>query len=362
MVEYFDVKKRIEDNPDCFIFIIIGGRGTGKTYSALNMMLEEKKKFVFIKRTIDDVNLLCAGNGKLGSKKNQYSADLSPFKPLNRDKHTNIQAFLIEKGLGAFYECDSENQPVGEPIGYVWALSAVIKFKGFDVSECDYMIFDEFIPQIGERVSSVEGERLLDLYITIARDREMRGRPTLKLICLANATRASNPTLDVLELVDRVVEMQMQDESIYKDLDKGIYLERLKAAESFLEVAEKMQIYKAMAGTKWADMALNNNFAFDDFSQVQKSNLKYMICRCSFSIKKQTYYIYSKEDGSFYVTRSASNLKGLKHYNLDKKGHAAAFYYDFVIDIKDALMRDKVTFDSYVSYERIINFKKYYDI
>ena len=122
---YYDISKDIA--PDRWCYIVIGGRSTGKTYGALKMCLESKKKFIFLKRTIEDVNLLC-NRGRLS----EYSIDLSPFKPINRDTGSYIQAQLISaKGIGGFWHHDDNGQPIGQPIGYVLALSAVSKFKGF---------------------------------------------------------------------------------------------------------------------------------------------------------------------------------------------------------------------------------------
>ena len=51
--------------------------------------------------------------------------------------------------------------------------------KGFDLSECDYLIFDEFIPKRHERLNRNEGDQLMDIYMTVSRDRVQRGRGEL---------------------------------------------------------------------------------------------------------------------------------------------------------------------------------------
>ena len=53
---YYDIRDDLI--PDSWCYVIIGGRSTGKTYGALKMCYNLKKKFVFLKRTIDDVKLL----------------------------------------------------------------------------------------------------------------------------------------------------------------------------------------------------------------------------------------------------------------------------------------------------------------
>ena len=177
---YYNVNNDMETYPEAIFIFTFGGRGTGKTYGALKTVIDKNMKFAFIKRTIEDVKLLTAGN-KLGKKKEEGDAsfDASPFKPLNRDFGYNIRAFSVYPGLGAFYNCDENNNAEGEPLGYITALSAVGKIKGFDLSDVDVMIFDEFCPKSFEVVSKNEDSMILDMYKTLSRDREHRGRKPL---------------------------------------------------------------------------------------------------------------------------------------------------------------------------------------
>lgn len=360
---YFDVGDIIEKYPDAIIYSNIGGRNTGKTYSSLLYMLQHKIKFVFVKRTMDDVAILCAGNGKLKkSKPNEYAVDLSPFVAINRDHFTNIKAFSVINGLGAFYPCDEEGVPTEDAIGYIVALSAVSKVKGFDLSVCDCIIFDEFIPQPWDRVNRKEGEQLMELYKTVSRDREHRGKAPLKLILLANATMASNPVFDTLELVDRVVEMELKNEhEVYLE-DRGIVLNRLQTSAEFNSVEEKSKIYQTMTGTQWAAMALKNEFGYDDFSAVKKIDLRRYSLYCRFKHKQKTYYIYYN-DSRYYVTyRQNGKRPESDLYDLKRQTEAERFYYDIVLDLRAEAIDDRVYFDTYTLYDLIINFKKHYII
>ena len=138
---YYDIAADLKAFPDCWAYIIVGGRNTGKTYGALCNCLDTKSKFSYLKRTIEDVEIICSGNS-IGSKKNIYGFDLSPFKSINRDRNTNYKAYTIKRGLGGFWH-EGEEGAEGLPIGYILSLSAVQKIKGFDLSECDYLIFDD---------------------------------------------------------------------------------------------------------------------------------------------------------------------------------------------------------------------------
>lgn len=200
---YYNIDDDISKFPDAWCIIAIGGRNTGKTYSSLKSCVINKTKFVFLKRTMEDVDLLCSGSGAIGQKANDFGIDLSPFKSINRDMVTDIHAHSIKKGLGGFWN-HLNGEIDGTPIGYLLALNAVSKYKGFDLSDCDWLIFDEFVPQPWDRINRKEGEQLLDLYKTVSRDREHRGKNPLKLLCLANATSISNPVMNILEVTDIV--------------------------------------------------------------------------------------------------------------------------------------------------------------
>lgn len=213
--------------PNAWCYIIIGGRNTGKTYSTLKHTLLNDIKHCFLKRTIEDVDLLCSGSGRVGKKENDFGIDLSPYKSINRDMLTDVRAYSIKSGIGGFWK-HVNGEITGTPIGYLLALSAVQKYKGFDLSECDYLIFDEFIPQPWERINRKEGEQIMDLYKTVSRAREHIGKEPLKLVALANATSINNPLMNILEITDIVANMNILDEEYYYNSERGILIHRVK--------------------------------------------------------------------------------------------------------------------------------------
>ena len=355
---YYDIEDDLSEFINFWCYIVIGGRNTGKTYSCLKSCYQYKRKFVFIKRTMEDVSLLC---GHKGDK--EFRFDLSPFKSINRDIGSNVRAFEIKKGLGGFYNCiedkDGHDVPAGPPIGYIIALSAVSKYKGFDLSDCDWIIFDEFIPQPWDRINRKEGEQLMDLYKTVSRDREHRGKPALKLICLANATKISNPVCNILEITNRLVDMQNARLSIFTDERRGIFVHQLFDNKEFMDKEKQSQIYKAMGDTEWGRMALNNEFGYDDFTAVHKSNLKGFRPYVGFIYKNKSYYIWVK-DGIFYVT--LARCKGVRRYNLQIENERKSFYLNIVLDIQEASIDGRVMFEQYTLYDLIMNYREVFKL
>ncbi len=355
---YYNVHDDIRENPDCWCFIVNGGRNTGKTYGALKGYLESKEPIVFTKRSNEDVDTICAGNS-LGKKAASYEVDFSPYKAINRDLHTDIKAFKIKNGLGGFYHTTEEGAQ-GAPISYLVSLFAVSKIKGFDLSDAGALIFDEYAPQPWERINRKEGEQLMDLYKTIARDRHVRGKEELKLICLANSVNLFNPTCEILELTDIMAEMAARGQEVYKDPERGIFIRLLKTSPEIMEAEQKTGIYRSMKDTAWGRMAFENEFGYNDFSRIRKVALKGYMPQCSIAYKNKTWYIYLNDAGNYYMTTSA-NRCGV-HYNLNTETGQRAFYYDKVLDVMDAAIENRAWFEKYTMYDLIMNFKKRFNI
>lgn len=352
---YYNFEDDLNKVPEAFCYVIFGGRNTGKTYSTLKTAKQNKIPFAYIKRTKEDVKLLCAGNNT--QKKSAASMDLSPFKSLNRDMGWNVRAFQVFDGLGAFYNCNDENQPEGQPIGYLLALSMVSKYKGFDMSEVDWLIFDEFVPKIYDRVLRSEGESVLDLYKTVGRDREHRGKEALKLICLANADNAASPLTNTLEITDDIVKMSIQKEAENYNKAREIYIHRLIDNKSFKEKEAESKIYKAMAGTAWAKMALDNDFGFNDFSNVGIINLKHCKPYVSFTFKNKKYYIYVNDETGIFQVTLKQFTKQVEHYDL-KLENDQKLFYDIVVMLKVACAEHRVIFEDYSLYDLFMNYSK----
>ena len=358
MNTYYDIEDDIKTYPDAWCYIIVGGRNTGKTYSGLKYNLTHCFKHIFLKRTNKDIDLLCSGNS-LGNKTEDYDVDLSPYKSINRDFGTNIKAFKIDDGLGGFYKTDEEGSAVGAPEGYLMSLSAIHKFKGFDLSECANIIWDEFIPQPWERISRTEGEAVMELYKTTARDRTLRGRDELKLFCFANAVNVFNYTCEILEVTDIIAEMAITHKEITYMEDRGIFIRILQTSEAMMENEKKTGIYRAMNGTAWGRMAFGNEFAYNDFSNIKRIALKGYHPVVKIRYKCKDYYVYSN-GASYYISTAKANTK--REYNLDREMDQKAFYYDYVIDLRNKAIEGKMLFEKYSLYDLIINYKKRFQI
>ena len=346
-MKYYDLNEDLEKFPDAWCYLVYSERSVGKTYSTLKLCVEDKKPFLFMKRTIEDINMLCA-KAKKGVK-----FDISPFKPLNRDLGWNVKPLKVEKGIAGFYNYNEEDEPAGFPLGYAGALTAAKDIKGFDMSEVDIMIFDEFIPKKYERINRNEGDALLDIYMTLRRDRIERGREDLKLVCLANATQINNPTMQVLDVIDDVAKLEITgDEYLYIE-DRGILIHKIPCKEK--AESEKKGIEKAMQGTVWGDMSFGGNFSYDDFSAVRHQRMKGYRPIVSYIYRKKQVYIYQK-DNFFYATNAKSDKVPV--FNLSRENEQKRFFNEYVIDLRCACIEDRMQFTDFTMYDLIVNYKK----
>lgn len=348
---YYHIGKDFEDYPGNWCYITYSRRGPGKTYSLLWYCYYNKIPLIYMKRTIEDVNLICSSN--------DYGFDPSPYVPINRDKGTNIKALKIKDGIGAFYEYDDDG-PVGLPVAYILALSAVKRYKGFDFSQCGVICLDEFIPQIGERYNHQEGSMLLDVYMTVARDREKRGKEPLKLVLFANAEEISSPICNELEVVDDIANLNASGCSHYYNYERGIIIHHITEDEFPITEHEKSGIYKGMLNTAWHAKSFGGEFANNDFSNIVRINLKKFKCLYKLHYKTHDYYIYNHPNGMFYMCETKN--KPILEYDLNLENDQKLFYADQWIDLREACINGQFKFAKYSMYDLIINYRKFFKL
>lgn len=353
---YYHLTKDLARYPDAIIYVVYSMRGPGKTTSALAHMLFTGSKFLYMKRTKDDVQLLC----------NEMLSDVQPFSPINRICGLDIRPSMIDKehAFAGFYDFtedeDGKPVPVGAPYGYCMSFNGMKSFKGMNFDFVDFIIFDEFIPQPLERISAKEGEALLSLYETCMRDRIARGLPPIKLILFGNAENISTPVTRELQIIDDMALCCVQDKPYVYLKDRGILIHHIKPYE-VPKAGENAgsAMHKAMKGTKWAKKSYEGQFTYNDFSNVGKQRIEGYrpLYKCFYQNKY--IYIYINNDNCYYVTYSRSNQK-IDIYDLDTDGGAMAFFYDVVRPVQLAIIDGLAKFETYSLYDLFLNYKNYF--
>lgn len=352
---YYHISKDIKDYPDCWLYTVWSRRGPGKTYSLLYYCYKNKIPFIYLKRTKEDVDFLTSIPDA------DDSMDPSPYAPINRDYGTNIKIFKIKEGMAGFWEADSDGNRIGSPIGYIFAFSVVSKIKGFNFDKIDIICFDEFIPQPTEIVRKASGRSLLSIYMTVSRDREKRGRTPLKLIMFANAEEISTYETNILEITDDMADLEISGGSHLYIEDRGILLHHITEDEIPITAAEQSAIFKGMKGTAWHDYAFGGHFTNNDFSNIKNTSLKGYSCYIRLVYQRKALYIYiNQSTGKYHMCYSSG--KPTFTYDLSKENDQKLFYVTHYLQLTEALINGRMTFQKYTMYDIIKNYNKFFKL
>ena len=305
---------------DHFIYFFIGGRGIGKTYSVLNGILDNDIQFMYVRRTETEL-------------KQCVKTENNPFISLNRNKGRNVS--MQPSGDGFLISED------GEILGVAGAVSTFGKFRGSDYTNIDMIVFDEFIPKGTHAAIKDEALLFFDMLETVNRNRELEGRPPVKVILLSNANTIDSDILRELKLREVIHRLKKTGGNVYTDKERGIYLELIDGS-GVAEFKKQTALYKLTAGTAFYDMAIDNEFTgdvFDDVYRIPPANLIPIV-----RLENVTFYqvkgdrpliycSYRKADTPEYTKETLQAFKrryGLQFewYFINKK----VVYYDY--DIK----------------------------
>lgn len=309
----------------------VGGRGTGKTYGALKYVLETGEKFIYMRRTQAQSDLI-------------NKPDFSPFKSVARDMGIDIISESITKYNAAFYKGIQDGEKIiadGAPIGYTMALSTVSNLRGFDMSDCTLLIYDEFIPEKHERPLKNEAAALFNAYETINRNRELSGRAPLKVLCLANANDITNPIFEELGIIDKVFQMGKKKQAVSINQERG-YAVVLLSESPISERKRQTALYRLTSGTDFESMAIDNSYNIE-YERQSVSLIEYApIC----TVEGITIYKH-KSQARYYCTTHKSGGAENIDLRLYKKRYAAL--------ILDCDARGMIEYDSLALREKLLS-------
>lgn len=240
-----------------FIFLL-GGRGTGKTFGALDTCIQDHVPFALMRRTQRQVDLIS-------------NPMLSPIRPICRKRGIDIITAPVVDGISGFYKTevgeDGKRIQTGDPLGIICALSTIGKVRGFDGETVKVLFYDEFIPEQGDRPLKEEADKFFNAYETLNRNRELSGAPALQAICMGNANDLNSPIFFKLNLLQRLERMQQTGQQFWKDPARGIAIVFLR--DSPVSAKKKdTALYRLTAGTEFAEMAIDNQFAYEDRGRI----------------------------------------------------------------------------------------------
>ena len=349
-IDVFDYK-----NPDYPFQFFVGGRGTGKTYSMLGGAVEGEinDKFMYSRLTDKEYQILLDKKGVEGA---------NPFKKYNKKNNTNYGLSKINSSMAGVYVREKTSDgllvPSGQPIGYAAALYNIADLRSLDFFDVSDWLLDEFIGEKHKRGLKDLADAFFNAYETINRNREIEEPflPPVNVYACANSNNIYNDMFKGLGIVADVERMvrKKQTDKYYKERRLAIHL--LKNSPIFEEKKKQTALYCLTRGTKFADMALNNQFVYDDFSLVGykrlvdyapvvniiRGDLEYSIYRRKGTKEMHVSYYHAKYVETFDVSKAQEKANFKKElgnllYAKFLKGYLTFETYELKSELLDIL-------------------------
>ncbi len=242
--------------------IIIGGRGTGKTYGALEYIINNVKvprKFVLLRRTTEECETITTDL-------------LNPFKPLiDSGICPPIDTSPLSKSVYNIQKIPDEKTKID--IGFAGALTTFANVRGFSGMDVDLLLYDEFIPETHKKKIKGESFAFFNIYETINRNRELDGKPPLKTLLLSNSEQLANPIMIDLEIVNDVWRMYEKKCNFLIMPDRSLMVAYLWDSPISEKKAET-SLYKLTKGSNFNKMALANEFASESYQMPVSRNIR----------------------------------------------------------------------------------------
>ena len=263
----------------CWLNVITGPRQVGKTYGTLTYIIEERRPFILMRRTVEEVQFL------------GINTEVNPFKVFEPEHKIRMDR------AGKILNISED----GEIIGICLGLPTVATIRGFSASRFTDIIFDEFIPEKHVIQRKTEGDALLNAYTTINGNRELEGHPPVRLWLLANSNNINSPILTALGLVDPILRRREKGQEVFqKDGVLIVQPGSMKIIKKRSETAMMKHLKKTKSAERFTGMALENEFSYNDQTLVGKMPLGGLKPLSGIGMA----YVWQRDDGFLYICRA----------------------------------------------------------
>lgn len=300
------------DAPEPFV-VALGGRGIGKTYSVLLQLYRRNIPFIYMRRTQTQIDAVAV-------------PQLNPYNQISIDIGEPIISGKISKHAAGFYHAVVNNKgvlvPDGEPFAIGIALSTFAAIRGLSAERFDVVLFDEIIPERHEKPIKEEGTAFANVLESLNRNRELQGRPPLKVIMLSNSNTLNSKILESIGCIKPLDEMQRRG-AWYRSIDGLIAIFRYIDSP----ISNRKQagaLYRVIKNNDFVEMSLNNGFAAADYENVCNKPLSEFNTICSYG---NCTVMKHKSRKEYYVV---DGIKSDNHYDrlpLSKKAFQRKYYY-----------------------------------
>ena len=288
----------------CWLNVITGPRQVGKTYGTLQYMIEQKRPFILMRRTIEEVQFLGMNNA------------VNPFAVFQPEHNITMDR------AGKILNIKEDDDIIGICLG----LPTVATIRGFSASRFTDIVFDEAIPEKHVIQRKTEGDALLNAYTTINGNRELQGEPPVRLWLLANTNNINSPILKSLGLIDPILRMREKGREIYEK--NGILIVQPKADKIInqrRETAMMKHLQNTGSAQRFVGMALENEFSYNDQTLVGKMPLAGLQPLCAIG----PLHFWQHSDGFIYVCLAPHKTKVYKDTEYSRESFKDDYWWFF---------------------------------
>lgn len=310
--------------------MVVGARGTGKTYGVMKELLNRKEPFIYLRRLKTQLDSCGKNTG-------------NPFKRLNLDNDINIVPFSV----GGNIEFRSETRD-GDLAAVGLALSTVATIRGIDFSDFNYIVFDEAVAMVGEKPIKQEFEAFLNFYETVNRNRELNGEKPVQAILLGNANKLSNPYFTGWHFMKTALKMIRGKQMVYRTQDNSRLMIMLQDSPISKRKSETVAYQN---GTEdFISMAIDNSFRTDE-TKIKSEPLK----EYNHIVSIGEIGIYRHKSERRYFVSSKTQIPYYDDFGIQLK----MFRQDFIMLRINYLIAKNVYFED---YESELLFREYFDL
>lgn len=320
-MKWFNIAER-PDELRAFNFYI-GGRGIGKTYSAIDYLVTRGEPFMYLRNSAVQLEECSTAFG-------------NPFKRWGLDHGRDIRIITERKHSNIIEFVDEEPKL----IGYAANLSSFENQRGVDLSDVKAVLFDEFIEM--RSLPFDQFKAFANLYETVNRNRDIMGEEPLRVYLLSNAQKLDNAILAGYGVIPIIEEMLRTGEQTYTADNLHVELPFSEISEAKKQTAN----YQLTAGSDFFAEAISNAFANDSFAGIGKRPVNEFTPVCAID----GLFVYKhKTDGSYYICRTFSN----KCRRYKSKDEMLAFERGYGVALRLADLDNKLTYSDFTAKSTI---------